>query len=161
MKGAKVIPEIWKPIPGTKGYRVSNKGRVRSPRKILKTGKLTAKRRYHDVEIHGKTRTVHRLVAEAFIPNPENLPEVNHKDHSRANNRATNLEWCTHLHNIQHAAAAGRMKSRQSKLSDEQGEELLADRQAGMSYSELAHKYGISKHSAYQRCKVLPPPVVK
>lgn len=50
---------------------------------------------------------VHRMVAEAFIPNPDNLPEVNHKDCNRANNCVTNLEWCTHKYNIQHSIDHG------------------------------------------------------
>ena len=50
---------------------------------------------------------VHRMVAEAFIPNPANLPEVNHKDCDRTNNNVDNLEWCTHLDNISHSAILG------------------------------------------------------
>lgn len=50
---------------------------------------------------------VHRMVAEAFIPNPNNLPEVNHKDYDRTNNNVDNLEWCTHIDNIAHSAGTG------------------------------------------------------
>lgn len=50
---------------------------------------------------------VHRMVAEAFIPNPDNLPEVNHKDYDRTNNNVDNLEWCTHVDNISHSAGTG------------------------------------------------------
>ena len=50
---------------------------------------------------------VHRMVAEAFIPNPDNLPEVNHKDCNRANNCVDNLEWCTHKYNVQHSIDSG------------------------------------------------------
>ena len=50
---------------------------------------------------------VHRMVAEAFIPNPDNLPEVNHKDNNRMNNCVDNLEWCTHAYNVQYAIDSG------------------------------------------------------
>ncbi len=50
---------------------------------------------------------VHRIIAQTFIPNPLNLPEVNHKDKNRANNHVENLEWCTHQYNIQHSYADG------------------------------------------------------
>lgn len=55
--------------------------------------------------------SVHRLVAKAFIPNPLNLPEVNHKDYNRTNNSVDNLEWCSHKENIDYTLAAGRHAS--------------------------------------------------
>lgn len=58
---------------------------------------------YHTVKVAGKLRKVHRLVAEAFIPNPDNLPEVNHKDFNRANNHRDNLEWVSRAHNLEHS----------------------------------------------------------
>jgi hypothetical protein len=54
-----------------------------------------------------KTESVHRMVATAFIPNPDNLPEVNHKDCDRTNNSVDNLEWCTHFDNVQYAIKMG------------------------------------------------------
>lgn len=63
----------------------------------ITTGKTGNRRRYR----------VHRMVAEAFVPNPDNLPEVNHKDNNRTNNCADNLEWCTHQYNVQYAIDSG------------------------------------------------------
>lgn len=54
-----------------------------------------------------RTYSVHRMVAEAFVPNPNNFPEVNHKDNNRSNNNADNLEWCTHAYNVQYAINSG------------------------------------------------------
>lgn len=62
---------------------------------------------YLQVEYCGKKQLVHRLVAMAFIPNPDNLPEVNHKDGNKHNNHFTNLEWCTASNNKQHAHDTG------------------------------------------------------
>ena len=103
------MTEIWKDIKGYEGiYQVSSHGRVRSLKyskeRILKPRK--DKGGYKQVELcrdgKGKTYRVHRLVAEAFIPNPNNLPCVNHKiddyEH-RSDNRVENLEWCTVAYN--------------------------------------------------------------
>lgn len=102
--------QIWKDIPGYEGlYQVSNTGRVRSlnykhtgKTKVLKQG--TKGHGYKVVGIYknGKRKnyTIHRLVALAFIPNINNLPQVNHKDENPANNAVWNLEWCTDEYNI-------------------------------------------------------------
>lgn len=58
-----------------------------------------------------KMTCLHRLIAEAFIPNPNNLPEVNHKDGDKRNNHIDNLEWCTHQHNMTHAHNSGLIKN--------------------------------------------------
>jgi len=107
--------EEWKDIKGYEGYyQVSNLGRVRSmPRTIhrKKFGnvyvkchilKSTESFGYKYVSLckgSQKRLRIHRLVAEAFIPNPDNLPQVNHKDEDKSNNRADNLEWCTQEYN--------------------------------------------------------------
>jgi hypothetical protein len=106
--------EIWKPIAGTNGFiEVSNKGRVRSllrgePR-ILKP--QVDNKGYHrirvTVEREKMSYKVHREIAKAFIPNPNNLPQVNHKDGNKSNNSVDNLEWITNRDNAHHAIANG------------------------------------------------------
>lgn len=94
--------ELWKWIPGYEGlYMVSTHGRVKRNGKIRKQS--TYKSGYMYVGLHkngkGKNWKIHRLVALAFIPNPDNLPEVNHKDENKTNNHVSNLEWCDRTYN--------------------------------------------------------------
>lgn len=99
--------EIWKEIKGTKGFiQVSDLGRVRSllsgAPKILKT-QADAKgyqRIRVTIEKEKMSFKVHREVAKAFIDNPDNLPQVNHKDGNKTNNHVANLEWCTNRDNV-------------------------------------------------------------
>lgn len=93
--------EVWCDIRGYEGlYQVSNEGRVRRGNHVLKPG---VKNKYLFVVLsaNGKKTNayVHRLVAQAFIPNPSGLGFVNHKDECRENNHFSNLEWCTQEYN--------------------------------------------------------------
>jgi len=105
--------EIWKDIVGYEGmYEVSSFGRVRSLDRRLRNGRLhtgsvlktrIARNGYELVSMYAdgmqKTDTVHRIMAQAFIPNPDNLPQINHKDENKANNAVDNLEWCDSAYN--------------------------------------------------------------
>lgn len=118
-KGVKKMMELWLPIKGYEGlYEISNMGNVRSVARIekfIRSGKETQRLKagrvlkpisrdeYLGVCLSkGTTRKcylIHRLVAETFIENPLNFPQVNHKDEDKFNNRVTNLEWCTAEYN--------------------------------------------------------------
>jgi len=115
--------ELWKALPGVTGIEVSTLGRVRTIDKMVWNGRGTwlmkgrvlkqsnDKDGYLKVRIliDGKwtTKKVHRLVAQTFISNSDNLPEVNHKNCVRDDNRVSNLEFCTHSYNIKYREKYG------------------------------------------------------
>jgi len=105
---------------------------------------------YHSVTVAGKKTKVHRLLAEAFIPNPENKPEVNHIDGDKTNNAVTNLEWATASENRQHAydtGLRGRAVDRVlAKLSEDDVRAIRSaylDKYNGWGRA-MARKYGVS-----------------
>lgn len=92
---------MWKQISNS-NYFVNENGQIKNLRgRLLKP--LKTYNGYLRVCINGKYKRIHRLVAETFIPNPNNLPQVNHIDGNKENNNIDNLEWCTAKQNIQHA----------------------------------------------------------
>ena len=100
--------EIWKDIEGFEGkYQVSSWGRVRNAITECIIKPYRNHKGYLKIGLTKGDKCVkfrlHRLVAKAFIPNPDNLPQVNHKDGNKANNSFTNLEWVTNIDNAQHA----------------------------------------------------------
>lgn len=151
----------WQPIErwadvGDSSYQVSDLGRVRRNGKLI--GQWPNSQGYMVVRLAKPRRQVrvHRMVAEAFSPNPEGKPFVNHIDCDRANNRAENLEWCTQLENLRHSARLGRMqrnhwkgkRSPNAALSDAQVREIRRLYGEGnFSWEALGRLFEISKRS--------------
>ena len=128
------MTEIWKDINGFEGYyQVSNLGRIKSLSREIYNGKgyytSTEKillghmitKGYMQVELKKDNKRylklIHCLVAEAFIPNPENKPQVNHINGKKSDNMVGNLEWCTNIENQTHAINTGLKKSKDIELS--------------------------------------------
>ena len=111
--------EKWKDISGYKyHYQVNRSGDVRKIHNgkitLLKGGSFSNEYEFVSLTIsdyNSKNCLRHRLVAEAFIPNPDNLPEVNHKNGNKKDNRVENLEWCNRSFNLAHALKIGLMES--------------------------------------------------
>lgn len=139
--------EIWKQTIEDKYYEVSNYGRVRHDGRML-SGSVR-----HDgyiyVNIRGRQYPKHKIVAEAFIPNPDNKPFVNHIDGNKQNCMDINLEWCTQSENSQHAHDTGLqpkgLSTYKGKFTYEQREEIKRIWDSGeLSRREIANKYGVS-----------------
>lgn len=162
------MKENWKDIKGYEGlYQVSDRGRIKSlnynhtgKEKLLTPVEVCS---YMKVCLtKGKTQkqpSVHRLVAEAFIPNPDNLPEVNHKDEDKTNNQVENLEWCTSKYNVNYGTAISRRteKTRNGKLSKPIAQftfdlpcELI---KVWPSINEIHRQLGYDKKSIINCCK--------
>ena len=166
------MQEQWKNIAGFEGkYLISNLGNIMS----LKNHQGTSRKKLLSLnKWAGYPRTtlfkenkryyysVHRLVAEAFLPNPNNLPEVNHKDEIRTNNNVLNLEWCTREYNLNYGSSP-------QKISQKQKINMLASIEKGQrkrkpvrcketneifkSIRDASRKYNISPSNITQCCR--------
>jgi hypothetical protein len=162
--------ELWKDIQGYEGlYQVSNLGRVKSLPKYVKTGKGGKGKRYIPENLLTPCKKennyffvalakdgiknchyLHRLVALAFIPNPENKPQVNHLKSDKSDNRASELEWSTRNENLLHSFREGTHKpmrgtiSPKAKLNDEKVYSIKETySNGGISIRKLALEYGV------------------
>jgi hypothetical protein len=147
--------EVWKDIKGYEGiYQVSNLGRVKGLRKrnnaynvyykkefimkLQKNHKGYLKVQLNNDLIKRKMFFVHRLVAEAFIPNPNNLPQINHKDENKENNVVDNLEWCDNSYNQKYGSTCDYRRKKVVQL-DKNANVLKIWR----SITEACEHYGI------------------
>jgi predicted XRE-type DNA-binding protein len=143
------MQEIWKQYNDTK-YSISTSGGFRNNMTglILKPNL----KQYSQISFNGITRLIHRLVAETFIENPENKPQVNHLDGNRHNNHVSNLEWCTQSENQIHAFETGLQISVKgeehfnAKLNNEDVLEIKYLLETGKySGPEIAEVFGVNQ----------------
>lgn len=146
--------EIWKPVPYFELlYQVSNSGKVKSLRNniILKSSSVRGYRKVILSDKKMNSRYVHRLVAEVFISNPNNLPEVNHIDGNKENNDYLNLEWVTPSQNVKHSYLLGRVPKRgqsheRAKITDSQVIEIRSKYiPYKYSYARIGKEYGLDQ----------------
>ncbi len=161
--------EVWKDIEGQEGvYQVSNKGRIKSftrrvpfirlgkPQTFIVKGQIMTP----IIDPHGYQRImfkrrgyfIHRLVAQAFTPNPKNKPWINHKDFNPLNNHIENLEWVTAQENTNHMIKGGRF-NKVRKFTNEQILEIRRLYKKGVRGSgslALSKKYGCNDKTIYK-----------
>ena len=153
--------EVWRDVKSFEGlYEVSNKGNVRSVDRINHIGRRYSGRTlrpgysangYLQVQLceNGirKNKYIHRLVAEAFIPNPNNFPEVNHMDEVKDNNDVRNLEWCTSEYNNNYGTRIERISKKVRAINVETGEVVV------FNSTEEAGRKGYAQSGVAAACK--------
>ena len=171
--------EIWKPIPEYEGiYEVSNLGNVRSVdryldckiknvNKHLWKGRIISQQKRKDGRLtvalysHSKRKRmlVHRVVADAFIPNPNNYPCINHKDENPANNKVENLEWCTYKYNNNYGTFAERRRKTMEEKGYWFGKKIKVVEQMGEEDFCYCHSDGTDEYHDcldYMECEECP-----
>lgn len=141
----------YRSVKGTAGkYIASSAGRIY--RRIKGTNiylecKKSNMNGYEVVGIDGKTKTVHRLVAEAFITNYDNKPCIDHVDGNRANNNVKNLRWCTQKENCNYAIAKKNYSRAKTKYSIQLLQEVLASIKNNCKWDKISVEYQVDKHT--------------
>lgn len=157
--------EIWKDIVGYEGlYQVSNLGRIRNSSIVLKQYTQFG---YNYVGLWKdkkcKKFRVHRLVAQAFIPNPHNFPHINHKDENKTNNCVDNLEWCTPKYNNSYGTKTKRQLETYKKhnTSNAEKEVVMLSLDCDIvnvykSLSDASRQTGLSLGNLSEVCNKMP-----
>ena len=152
--------EMWFPILEAPDYYISNHGRVLSTKKskprFMKLGKRRDGYVIITLAINAKRKTfsIHRLVAQYFVPNPDNFPAVDHIDQVKSNNVFTNLRWVTDQENYwnQRQRQIGESHGR-SKLTEKDVKTIRARRKKGDTVESIALEYGLTRGGIYQALK--------
>lgn len=155
--------EVFEDLIGYEdSYQISDKGRIFTKRRLdgnriiygRELHPLITKDRYLKVGLtkNGKTKRfyLHRLVAQHFIENPQNLPQVNHKDGNKFNNDVSNLEWCTKKQNQEHAVRNSLMQHGEARPSAKLTEKDVLEiyqLKGVLSAKEIGERYGVSKNT--------------
>lgn len=172
------------PVPGFEGlYEVDTNGDVFSLRKNKKMAPTKTNVGYYEIHLYkdGKrtVKTIHRLVAETFIPNPERLPQINHKDETRTNNAVSNLEWCDQKYNLNYGTVNERMsRSQKGRIQSKEKSlrhsdfmkryrrlnskilfECINDGHVFITYKDAADEYGLDRHDISDVCRGIRPSV--
>lgn len=147
------MAEVWKEIPGFNGYSVSNCGQISHNGKLLKP--LIHKNGYAFVNLYGengmKTKSIHRLVGEAFVPGHSNeLNQINHKDGNKTNNLSSNLEWCSCSENNIHKYRMLHYTNHGGKTTSKR---VLYDGRLYKSVSHLSREIECSRQNIIQCIK--------
>lgn len=161
------IMEVWKPVVGFEDYyEVSNLGRIRSLDREIYSEKGSFMRFYRGRILkltdkgngylvvnlgRGNRRHVHRVVAEAFLPNNFNLPYINHKDENPKNNEVSNLEWCTAKYNSNYGTAIERQSKKVSKPV--RATNIKSGEVIEFESMKAAHRMGFDESTIAQCCR--------
>ncbi len=161
--------EVWEKVIGYENYEVSNLGNVKTLKRNYWNGRGWCVRKeklikiqfdtnyscvglYKKDSLKGKTILLHRIVAIAFIPNPDNKPCVNHIDGNKRNNNVDNLEWCTHSENTKHACRTGLILPTNGEIN---GMSRLTEKdileirgfEKGTNQRLIAEKYNVTRNT--------------